>query len=75
MEHGPEDIQAQNPLFDEVVKMYREYKRQYVKNIGFNETAFSTIFGEFQFLSDPGVPGVRSMGPDLSKSVRDYVET
>ena len=48
MEHGPEDIHAQNPLFGEVVKMYREYKRQYVKNIGFNETAFSTIFGEFQ---------------------------
>ena len=24
------------------------------------------------FLSDPGVPGVRSMGPDLSKSLQDY---
>ena len=27
------------------------------------------------FLSDPGVPGVRSMGPDLSNSLREYVET
>ena len=27
------------------------------------------------FLSDPGVPGVRSMGPDVSKSLREYVET
>ena len=27
------------------------------------------------FLSDPGVPGVRSMGPDVSKSVQDYVQT
>ena len=27
------------------------------------------------FLSDPGVPGVRSMGPDVSNSVQDYVET
>ena len=25
------------------------------------------------FLSDPGVPGVRSMGPDVSHSVQDYV--
>ena len=24
------------------------------------------------FLSDPGVPGVRSMGPDVSQSVQDY---
>ena len=29
----------------------------------------------FSFLSDPGVPGVRSMGPDVSPSVQDYVET
>ena len=48
MEHRPEDIHAQNPLFDEVTKRYREYKQQYVKNIGFNEAAFSTMFGEFQ---------------------------
>ena len=27
------------------------------------------------FLSDPGVPGVRSMGPDVSNSVQDYVDT
>lgn len=50
MEHRPEDIHAQNPLFDEVTKRYREYKQQYVKNIGFNEAAFSTMFGEFQSL-------------------------
>ena len=25
-----------------------------------------------KFLSDPDVPGVRSMGPDLSKSLQDY---
>ena len=25
------------------------------------------------FLSDPGVPGVRSMGPDLSPYLQDYV--
>ena len=25
------------------------------------------------FLSDPGVPGVRSMGPDVSHSIQDYV--
>ena len=24
------------------------------------------------FLSDPGIPGVRSMGPDVSNSVQDY---
>ena len=24
------------------------------------------------FLSDPGVPGVRSMGPDVTNSVQDY---
>ena len=24
---------------------------------------------KYTFLSDPGVPGVRSMGPDVSKSV------
>ena len=29
----------------------------------------------FVFLSDPGVPGVRSMGPDVTHSVQDYVET
>ena len=27
------------------------------------------------FLSDPGVPGVRSMGPDVSDSLTDYVQT
>ena len=27
------------------------------------------------FLSDPGVPGVRSMGPDVRHSVQDYVQT
>ena len=25
------------------------------------------------FLLDPGVPGVRSMGPDVSHSIQDYV--
>ena len=24
------------------------------------------------FLSDPGVPGVRSMGPDVTQSIQDY---
>ena len=33
------------------------------------------IFLFFYFLSDPGVPGVRSMGPDVSNSVQDYVQT
>ena len=28
-----------------------------------------------QFLSDPGIPGVRSMGPSVSNWVRDVVET
>ena len=28
---------------------------------------------QLQFLSDPGVPGVRSMGPDVTKWVRDIV--
>ena len=27
------------------------------------------------FLSDPGVPGVRSMGPDVSNWLQDYVQT
>ena len=27
-----------------------------------------------KFLSDPGVPGVRSMGPDLTKWLQHYVE-
>ena len=27
------------------------------------------------FLSDPGIPGVRSMGPSLSNSLRHLVET
>ena len=27
------------------------------------------------FLSDPGVPGVRSMGPDASPSIQDQVLT
>ena len=27
------------------------------------------------FLSDPGVPGVRSMGPVLSQSLQDLVQT
>ena len=27
------------------------------------------------FLSDPGVPGVRSMGPDVRPSLKDYVQT
>ena len=44
-----DEAHVQNPLFDEVVERYREYKRRYVKNIGFNAAAFSTIFGEFQF--------------------------
>ena len=49
MEHRLlDEIHVQNPLFDEVVERYREYKRQYVKNIGFNEAAYSTMFGEFQ---------------------------
>ena len=26
-----------------------------------------------KFLSDPGVPGVRSMGPDVSPYLQDYV--
>ena len=52
MEHRLlDDIHLQNPLFDEVVEKYQEYKRHYVKNIGFNETAFSTVFGEFQLWS------------------------
>ena len=29
----------------------------------------------FHFLSDPGVPGVRSMGPDVRPSVRPSVST
>merc|ERR1711911_364002 len=28
----------------------------------------------FRFLSDPGIPGVRSMGPSLSNSVKDLFE-
>ena len=27
------------------------------------------------FLSDPGVPGVRSMGPDVTDSLTDYLQT
>ena len=27
------------------------------------------------FLSDPGVPGVRSIGPVVTDSVQDYVQT
>ena len=27
------------------------------------------------FLSDPGVPGVRSMGSDVRQSVQDYLQT
>ena len=29
------------------------------------------LFSATKFLSDPGVPGVRSMGPDVSPSVQD----
>ena len=38
---------------------------------------FGRVYGarkssERRFLSDPGVPGVRSMGPDVSKWLQDY---
>ena len=29
-------------------------------------------FASTFFLSDPGVPGVRSMGPDVTQSIQDY---
>ena len=28
-----------------------------------------------QFLSDPGVPGVRSIGPDVSQSIQEVLQT
>ena len=28
-----------------------------------------------RFLSDPGVPGVRSMGPDVRHSIQDHLQT
>ena len=31
--------------------------------------------GVWCFLSDPGVPGVRSMGPDVTQWLQDYVQT
>ena len=30
---------------------------------------------KYMFLSDPGVPGVRSMGPDVRQWVQDYLQT
>ena len=31
--------------------------------------------GNFLFLSDPGKPGVRSLGPDVTESLREVCET
>ena len=37
---------------------------------------FLVFWGVFnQFLSDPGIPGVRSMGPSVCHSLREVVET
>ena len=36
---------------------------------------YFVLFSPIWFLSDPGVPGVRSMGLGLCPSVQDYVET
>ena len=48
--------------------------RIFSPNISFVKLRTICLFSE-KFLSDPGIPGVRSMGPSVSNSLRDVVET
>ena len=36
----------ENDNFDVMISKYRDYKRNYVKNIGFNSSNYNTSFGE-----------------------------
>ena len=55
------DEKIVNSNFDTMITKYKEYKKYYVKNIGFNSSNYNTNFGElitfqvksFKFLSDP----------------------
>ena len=54
---------------------YYKYKREYVNHLSFNpeEENLSMYFFliiNFHFLSDPLVPGVQSMGPDVCLSIK-----
>ena len=44
---GKLDEKIENDRYEAMVAKYREYKRQVVKNIGFNGSNFKTAFGRF----------------------------
>ena len=40
------DEKIENSNYDMMITNYKEYKRNYVKNIGFNSSNYNTNFGE-----------------------------
>ena len=49
----------------------KNFYTSFVTNSDIKLTNVSEVDTRLQFLSDPGVPGVRSMGPDVTNSLSD----